>query len=166
MKKKRRDLATWLKQDEDAKTCLILGVLVIILVIIMFVLIISDARRCYIEKSSFINILNEYYPEYTDFTYVDTTDYLLGSDKDNTYLSKSRIHDVEPSSFIYKKEKYYICKNDARNNKNLIIVFKYENKVCTATAVFLDGEKQKSLSIQKIEAGLVINSHGELEYLK
>lgn len=166
MKKKRRYLRTWLKQDEDAKTYLLLDVLGIIFVIIMLDLMISDARRCYIEKSSFIDILDEYYPEYTDFTYADNADYLISFTKDNTYLVKSRNRDADLSSFIYKKEKYYICKEDARNNKNLIIVFKYEDKVCTATAVFLDGEEQKSLSIQNIYAGLVVNSQGELEYLE
>lgn len=162
MKKKKRDLITWLKQDEDAKTYLLLSVLVII----MFILIISDSRWCYIEKSNFTDVLDRYYPEYTDFKYADMADYLLHSEKNSTYLIKSRNCDAGPSSFIYKKEKYYICDDKARNNKSLIIVFKDEGKVSAATAVFLDGKKQKSSSIQKIIAGLVINSQGELEYLE
>lgn len=166
MKKKRRSLPTWFKQDEETKAYLLLDVLVIIFVIIMFVLIISDARRCYIEKSKFKDVLDKYYPEYTDFKYTDNVDYLISFNEDNTYLVNARNRNADPSSFIYKKEKYYICNEDTRNNKNLIIVFKAEDKVCTATAVFLDGEKQKFLSIQKICAGLVINSQGELEYLE
>ena len=166
MKKKKRDLITWLKQDEDAKTYLLLSVLVIIFVIIMLVLIISDARRCYIEKSNFKDVLDRYYPEYTNFRYADQADYSFCIGKDSTYLIKSRNCDADPSSFMYKKEKYYICDDEDRNNKNLIIVFKDEGKASAATAVFLDGEKQKSSSIQKIIAGLVINSQGELEYLE
>lgn len=166
MKKKRRDLATWLKQNEETKAYLLLDVLIIIFVIIMFVLIISDARRCYIEKSNFKDVLDRYYPEYTDFTYADNADYLISSIKGNTYLIKSRNRDADPSSFMYKKEKYYICKEYTRDHKNLIIVFTAEDKACTATAVFINGEKQKSLSIQNIYAGFVINSHGEFEFLE
>ena len=90
-------------------------------------------------------------------------DYLFSIREDSTHLIISNDCGTEPSSFIYKGQKYYICNDKTCKNKNLIIVFKDEGKENTAVDVFIEGERQNSLSIKNICGGLIVNLQGQLE---
>jgi hypothetical protein len=110
-----------------------------------------------------LDVLTENYPGYTDFTYTDQSDYLFSIREDSTHLIISNDCSTEPSSFIYKGQKYYICNDKTCKNKNLIIVFKDEGKENTAVDVFIEGKRQNSLSIKNICGGLIVNLQGQLE---
>lgn len=147
-----------------SKSSIITAIALVVLSGIIFVFIAFLFQNDYAKVSKIEAVLEKNYSGYTDFKYTDQPDYSLTIEDDTTHLIKSDADDDEPSSFIYKSQKYYICDSTTRNDKNLLIVFKDGGKKSTVVAVFVDGEKQKSLSIKNIYKGLTVNKQGQFEY--